>query len=133
MDFLRNIGWPELLVIAGILAVWMIPALLTFVAMQRVPLSHRRRPAAHAWLLAIPLIADIWAFFMLPAMSQSIRAYEAEKRGRSAGWWSGVAFAYAVLAASSLLLGVRVRILALLVFLLFWSVGMLVLRKTKNA
>jgi hypothetical protein len=61
------------------LAIWAtltaIQCIIMSGALKRLPPAYRRQEPGNVWLLFIPCFSIVWAFFVLPRVSQSLRAY----------------------------------------------------------
>ncbi len=71
-----------LLVMALLMA---IPAVLSFVVLNRIPEAHRKQTPAMAFLLLIPLFSLVWAFFVYPRIAESLKSYFDSKGDTSRG------------------------------------------------
>lgn len=72
------LGSTEIIVL-GILTVvfvplWLLPALMAYRALSKVPNQFRKQQPEMALLLLIPCFSMIWAFFVYPKISESIAA-----------------------------------------------------------
>jgi ABC-type Fe3+ transport system permease subunit len=68
-----------------ILPLWIVPAILAFVALDRIPAEDRKQDPALALLLLIPFFSLIWAFFVYPRISASLESYFSRRGDRSNG------------------------------------------------
>jgi ABC-type phosphate transport system permease subunit len=83
------LGSAELLVICVVAFFLLIPfailpAILSYILLDRIPPEHRQQDSGLALLLLIPVFSVIWAFFVYPKISDSLRSYFAS-RGEDAG------------------------------------------------
>lgn len=58
-----------------VLPLMIVPAVLAYVALDRIPPQDRKQDPALALLLLIPFFSLIWAFFVYPRIAQSLQAY----------------------------------------------------------
>jgi ABC-type bacteriocin/lantibiotic exporter with double-glycine peptidase domain len=73
-------GSSELIVICLLAFLFIIPfailpAILSYILLDRVPPEHRQQNPGLAFLLVIPVFSVIWAFFVYPKISDSLRSY----------------------------------------------------------
>jgi len=68
-----------------IFPLWIVPAILAYFALDRIPLEDRKQDPALALLLLIPLFSLIWAFFVYPRISASLESYFSRRGDRSVG------------------------------------------------
>jgi hypothetical protein len=88
-----GLGGPELLVIATIVAMlliplvalWILPAIFSYVILSRIPPEHRKQDPGLALLLLIPLFSLIWAFFVYPRIADSLKSYFASRSATNVG------------------------------------------------
>jgi hypothetical protein len=84
-----GLGGFELMII-GLIALfvfplWLVPAILAYVVLEKIPPEDRKQDPALALLLLIPLFSLVWAFFVYPRISASLESYFARRGDRSAG------------------------------------------------
>ena len=84
-----DLGGAELLIIMAILSfvipLWIIPAILAYFALERIPVQDRKQDPAMALLLLIPFFSMIWSFFVYPRISSSLESYFARRGDTSVG------------------------------------------------
>jgi ABC-type Fe3+ transport system permease subunit len=84
-----GIGDTEAFLVFGVLLfvlpLWIVPAILSFFALDRIPREDRKQDPALALLLLIPLFSLIWAFFVYPRISASLESYFSRKGDHSNG------------------------------------------------
>jgi hypothetical protein len=73
------------IVLLFIFPLWIVPAILAYFALDRIPPEDRKQDPALALLLLIPLFSLIWAFFVYPRISASLESYFARRGDRSEG------------------------------------------------
>jgi hypothetical protein len=81
-------GGEEILILGAtlfLLPLWIIPALLAYIALDRIPPEDRKQEPALALLLLIPLFSLVWAFFVYPRISQSLESYFRRRGDTSVG------------------------------------------------
>ncbi len=103
-----GLGSSELVVILVIAAFLLIPfallpAILSFLLLNRIPAEHRKQEPGLAFLLIIPLFSIIWAFFVYPRISDSLRSYFASRGQDRADCGRGIAIATCVCIACSII------------------------------
>jgi len=92
---------------------------------KAVPEEHRQLSPGLVWLLMIPLFNVVWNFFVFPKLSRSYQTWFESRGDTSAGTCnSGLAWAYAVLVACTLLafipcIGWLVPLAALVVLIIY--------------
>lgn len=52
-----------------------IPAILAYTVLNRVPPEHRKQQPGLAFLLMIPVFSLVWMFFVHPKVAESLRSY----------------------------------------------------------
>jgi len=78
------------LAIIGVIALVLLVSLAIHIAIcwflsscfARIPVAYRRQDPAMVWLLLVPCFNLVWAFFVLPRLSESFQAYF-EAQGRT--------------------------------------------------
>jgi len=84
-----GINGPELitlfLIISFILVIELIPAILAFLVLSRVPAQYRKQEPALAFLLIIPIFSLVWMFFVHPRVAESLKSYFAVNGDTSHG------------------------------------------------
>jgi hypothetical protein len=84
-----DLGGSELVIVMIILCflvpISIVPAILAYFALDRIPPEDRKQDPAMALLLLIPLFHLIWAFFVYPRISASLESYFARRGDRSEG------------------------------------------------
>lgn len=81
-------GGGELLLLAligFIFPLWIIPAILAYFALERIPVEDRKQEPALALLLLIPLFSLLWAFWVYPRIAASLESYFSRRGDRSVG------------------------------------------------
>jgi hypothetical protein len=81
-------GGGELLLLAligFIFPLWIIPAILAYFALERIPVEDRKQEPALALLLLIPLFSLVWAFWVYPRIAASLESYFSRRGDRSVG------------------------------------------------
>jgi hypothetical protein len=82
-------GGAELFIIMMIMffafPLWIVPAILSYIALERIPVEDRKQNPGLALLLLIPVFSLIWAFFVYPRISASLESYFARRGDRSEG------------------------------------------------
>ena len=82
-------GGYELIIIMVIMflvfPIWIIPAILSYIVLERIPVEDRKQNPGLALLLLIPVFSLIWAFFVYPRISSSLESYFARRGDRSEG------------------------------------------------
>lgn len=68
-----------------ILPLWILPAILSFLVLDRIPRQDRKLEPGLALLLLIPFFSMVWAFFVYPRISESLEAHFNRLGDRSAG------------------------------------------------
>lgn len=78
-----------LLILIGIglfvFPLWILPAILSFLVLERIPPQDRKQEPGLALLLLIPFFSMVWAFFVYPRISESLEAHFNRLGDRSAG------------------------------------------------
>jgi hypothetical protein len=62
-------------IIFGVVVLSLIPALLAFLVLNRVPPQFQKQSPGLAFLLVIPLFNLVWSFFVHPKVAESLQAY----------------------------------------------------------
>jgi hypothetical protein len=83
------LGGAEFLIVCFIalfvFPLWILPAILAYVALERIPVEDRKQNPGLALLLLIPLFSLVWAFFVYPRISDSLESYFSRRGDRSVG------------------------------------------------
>ncbi len=82
---LMNMGWPELIIILFIFVFLGLPAILSYIVLNRIPEAHRKQQPALSFLLLIPVFSLAWQFFVYPKISESLKSYYKEKENKPSG------------------------------------------------
>lgn len=82
---MSNISFPELIIIFFVLTLMAVPAILSFIALKRIPERHRKQKPAMCFLLMIPFFSMVWQFFVYPRISKSLQSYYCEQESRPPG------------------------------------------------
>ena len=85
INILVGSGLLVFLLLFFIFPLWIVPAILAYFALDRIPPEDRKRDPALALLLLIPVFSLIWAFFIYPSISSSLESYFARRGDRSVG------------------------------------------------
>jgi hypothetical protein len=106
------------------LAIAVVVAYLLYSCLDRVPAQHRKMEAWQAWLILIPVLNMVWAFFLFPKMARSYQSYFAEKGrsdvgdcGEKIGMWCAICWVVSFLGSFVPCLGMIVAPLAFLAWL----------------
>jgi hypothetical protein len=80
---------PELFIVGVIglfiFPLWIIPTILAYIALDRIPPEDRKQDPALALLLLIPFFSLIWSFFVYPRIATSLQSYFGRRGDRSVG------------------------------------------------
>jgi hypothetical protein len=122
-----GLGSAELLVIVLIAFLLIIPfailpAMLSYVLLDRIPPEHQKQSPGLALLLIIPLFSVIWAFFVYPRISDSLQSYF-RSRGENAGdCGRSIALATCICSACSIVpfVGMLTGLAALVLLIVFF-------------
>lgn len=83
------LGGAELMIVMMIMLfafpLWIVPAILSYIALERIPVEDRKQDPGLALLLLIPLFSLVWAFFVYPRISASLESYFTRRGDRSVG------------------------------------------------
>lgn len=91
-----------LFALASLLLLCLLPAILSYVLLKRIPAEHRKQEPGLAFLLVIPLFSLIWAFFVYPRIADSLRS-SFSSRGQDRGdCGRGLALATCICAACTI-------------------------------
>jgi hypothetical protein len=83
------LGGAELIIVMVIMLfafpLWIVPAILSYIVLERIPVEDRKQDPGLALLLLIPIFSLIWAFFVYPRISASLESYFARRGDRAEG------------------------------------------------
>jgi hypothetical protein len=101
----------------------LIPAVLAFIVLSRVPPPFQKQTPGLAFLLIIPLFSVIWGFFVHPKVAESLEAYFelfGDKRHGDCG--RSLALALCICTACTIVpfFGILSGLAALILFILFY-------------
>ena len=106
-----------------VLVISLIPAVVAFMALNKIPPQHQKQNPVLAFLLVIPLFGIVWAFFLHPKVAESLASWAAAKGDTSHGdCGAKLALWACILPIASIIpiLGMLAGIGALVVFIMFY-------------
>lgn len=111
-----------LLIVLMIVPFALLPAILSFVLLGRIPAEHRKQEPGLAFLLIIPVVSVIWAFFVYPRISESLQSYFASRGENRGDCGRKLAMATCICAVCSIipLLGIVAGLAALVLMIIFF-------------
>lgn len=121
-----GLGSSELLVILlalmFVLPLAAIPAILSYLLLDRIPAEHRKQEPGLALLLLIPLFSIIWAFFVYPRISESLQSFFASRNVNRGDCARGIAFAACVCGVCGLIpvVGILVGFASFVLLIVFF-------------
>lgn len=122
------LGGSEILVIGFAFACYVvlsvIPAILAYTVLSRVPAGHRKQSPVLALLLMIPVFSLVWMFFVHPKVAESLKSYfdsVGDKSARDCG--ASLAMALCISGVCSIIpvLGFFSIIVSLVMMILFYA------------
>lgn len=99
-----------------------LPAILAYILLDRIPEEHRQQSPALALLLLIPLFSLIWAFFVYPRISDSFQSYFNSRNEQAGDCGHSIALATCICAVCSLIpvVGMLAGLAALVLLVVFF-------------